>query len=84
MELKFNVTIQETNLEYPSCLVKAEVLDYNDNSVRSRGWIDKEFPKEDEALGELIHEIVDDMFPNKYRADIPEPKQTPVKRGKSK
>ncbi len=81
MELKFNVTIQETNLEYPSCLVKAEVLDYNDNSVRSRGWIDKEFPKEDEALGELIHEIVNDMFPKK---SAPEKPETKTVRGKSK
>lgn len=82
--MKFSIIVQNTSVDYPPTIVRADAMDEHGNSVKSKAYIDKEFPKDVDAFGELIHDIVDDLFPNKYRADIPEPKQTPVKRGKSK
>lgn len=84
MTLKFNITIQDTSVDYPLTIVRADVIDDHGNSVKSKAWIDKDYPKNDEALGNIIHDVVDDLFPKKSAPEITESKQTPIKRGKTK
>lgn len=84
MTLKFNITIQDTAVDYPPTIVRADVIDDHGNSIHSKAWIDKDYPKDSEALGNIIRDVVDDLFPKKSAPEITEPKTAPVKRGKTK
>ena len=81
MTLRFNVVVQNTSVDYPPTIVRADVLDEHSNLVKSKAYIDKKFPARTDDFGELIHEIVDDMFPKK---SAPEKPETKTQRGKSK
>ena len=81
MKYTFTVNIIDKleGLEKP--YISAHLADNYGNTVKTRAWLDKEFPENKEVVGELLREVVDEMFPKKSAPKSPEPKTV---RGKTK
>ena len=81
MKYTFTVNIIDKLDGLDKPYITAHLADSNGNPVKARAWLDKEFPENKEVVGDLLHELVDEMFPKKSAPEKPIIKTT---RGKAK
>lgn len=77
MEYTFKVNVIELT-EYPCPLISATVRK-DDAVITQKAWLNKPFKPD--LLGNIIHEVVDEVFPTKTAPEKPE---TKTQRGKTK
>lgn len=77
MEYTFKVNVIELT-EYPCPLISATVRK-DDAVITQKAWLNKPFKPD--LLGNVIHEVVDEVFPKKSAPEKPETKN---QRGKTK
>jgi len=79
MRYTFTVNIIE-KLDGPDKpYVTAHLADSHGNPVKTRAWLNKQFPENKEVVGELLHEVVDEMFP---KESAPENQESKTRRKK--
>ena len=82
MEYTFKVNVIELT-EYPCPLISATVLK-DDAVITQKAWLNKPFKPD--LLGNIIHEVVGEMFPKKPAEEEVTKPSSPIKttRGKTK
>ena len=78
MEYRLNLKITDAVEGLPGAYAIAAIESSDGSINRTRGWIDKEFPTE-ENVGEFFHDLMDEFIPRKSAPTnqvASEPKQT--------